>query len=139
MKILKHRILIVEDNKDTQFLLSRLLEFSNYESVIASNGKDALLKLLKMKKLPDLIMSDIGMPIMDGLEFFKEVSNSTKLSKIPFIFLTARSSPEDISYGRNLGVDDYITKPIGIENLILKIKRLIPIKHYGKNKICVSG
>jgi len=126
---LKDTILIVEDDKDIQLLLSCLLKYCKYKSVTASNGKEALVILQKMKELPGLIFSDISMPEMDGYEFYEVVSNSTKLSKIPFIFLTARSSPEDISYGMNLGVDDYITKPIDMETLILKIKKFIGIKH----------
>ena len=129
---MKDTILIVEDDKDIQSLLSCVLKFCRYKSVTASNGKEALMILRKMIKPPSLILSDISMPEMDGYEFYEVVSDSTKLSKIPFIFLTARSSLEDISYGMNLGVDDYITKPIDMETLILKIKKSIGIKHAGK-------
>lgn len=94
------------------------LEFNNYEVITAQNGVEALEILAGLERLPDIIISDIMMPEMDGYEFFKKVSENPDWNNIPFIFLTARSSSEDIRFGKLLGVDDYITKPFKEEDLL---------------------
>lgn len=67
--------------------------------------------LLRGDKLPDLIISDIAMPNMDGYEFFRNATRDPRLATIPFIFLSGKSSNEDVRYGKYLGADDYVTKP----------------------------
>ena len=119
---MKPLIFIVEDNADILFNLKLSLESNNFEVIPASNGKEALRILLGMKEVPDLILSDIMMPEMDGYELFKNVSNDDRLNEIPFIFLTAKASPKDIRFGKLLGVDDYLTKPINEKDLIAVIK-----------------
>jgi len=119
---LKPLIFIVEDNADIIFNLKLSLESNNFEVIPAGNGKEALKILSNMKKVPDLILSDIMMPEMDGYELFKNVSNDDRLNEIPFIFLTAKASPKDIRFGKLLGVDDYLTKPINEKDLIAVIK-----------------
>jgi len=119
---LKPLIFIVEDNKDIIFNLKLSLKSNNFQVESAVNGKEALSILSDMEKVPDLIISDIMMPEMDGYEFFKTVSNDNRLNEIPFIFLTAKASPEDIRFGKLLGVDDYLTKPINEKDLISVIK-----------------
>jgi len=94
------------------------LEFNNYDVIIAENGKVALDMLSRLEYLPDIIVSDIMMPEMDGYDLFKTVSENPKWNRIPFIFLTAKSSIEDIRFGKTLGVDDYITKPFNEEDLL---------------------
>ena len=119
---MKPLIFIVEDNADIIFNLKLSLESNNFEAIPASNGKEALRILSGMKEVPDLILSDIMMPEMDGYELFKNVSNDDRLNEIPFIFLTAKASPKDIRFGKLLGVDDYLTKPINEKDLIAVIK-----------------
>ncbi|MFX1419536.1 MAG: PleD family two-component system response regulator [Promethearchaeota archaeon] len=114
-------ILIVDDNEDILFHLKLLLEENDYVVETAVNGKDALLLLSEMKLDPDLIISDIMMPEMNGYEFFSSVSTHPQWNRIPFLFLTAKSTPEDIRLGKMLGVDDYITKPFNNEDLIASI------------------
>lgn len=103
------------------------LEFNQFKVITAENGKDALKLLLEISKIPNLIISDIMMPEMDGYEFFKKVSEDSKLCYIPFVFLTALDSPEDKRLGKLLGADDYLTKPIDVDDLLAtitgKIKR----------------
>ncbi|MFX1572118.1 MAG: PleD family two-component system response regulator [Promethearchaeota archaeon] len=111
-------ILIVDDNEDILFHLRFLLESNGYKVLTALNGKEALKIMSELEKLPDLIISDIMMPRMDGYEFFKALSNDPKSSRIPFLFLTAKSTPDDIRLGKMLGVDDYITKPFKKEDLM---------------------
>lgn len=119
--ILKPKILVVEDNKDLLFNLELILKSNNYEPILAKNGIEALNKLSSIKEVPDLIISDILMPKMNGYEFFKELSNNPIWNRIPFIFLTARADPKDIRLGKLLGADDYITKPFNEKDLLASI------------------
>ncbi len=114
-------MLVVEDNQDVLYNLKLTLEFNNYEVITAENGLDALETLSKLERLPDLIISDILMPKMDGYDFFKAVSENSLWASIVFIFLTARTSPKDVRFGKMLGVDDYIAKPFKEEDLLASI------------------
>ncbi|TXT65523.1 MAG: Signal transduction response regulator [Promethearchaeota archaeon] len=114
-------ILLVEDNDDIRFIMNKILEFHDYKVCHAKNGEDALKVLSEMEKSPDIIISDIMMPKMDGYDFFRAISNNSQYSHIPFIFLSALDSPEDIRLGKLLGVDDYLTKPIVEEDLLATI------------------
>ena len=118
---MKPIILIVEDNNDILLNIKLTLEFNDYEVISATNGKEGLRVLSKQKKLPEIIVSDIMMPEMDGYDFFQAVSDNPRWSEIPFLFLTARSSPEDIRFGKMLGVDDYLTKPFKEADLLATI------------------
>jgi len=115
---MKPLILLVEDNADLLYNLKLTLEFNQYEVASASDGINALDLLSGLKAVPNVIVSDIMMPNMDGYNFFKEVSKNPKWSQIPFIFLTARTSSEDVRFGKMLGVDDYIVKPFKEEDLL---------------------
>jgi len=97
------------------------LEDNNYAVKTAINGRDAIKLLSEIKSPPDVIISDIMMPGMNGYDFFETVSNTPQWNRIPFLFLTAKSTPEDIRLGKMLGVDDYITKPFRKEDLIASI------------------
>ena len=116
--IKKPLILIVDDNQDISFHLKLILEDNSYRVETAKNGLEALELLSNLTSPPDLIISDIMMPIMDGYEFFSKVSENLMWNLIPFIFLTAKTTPEDIRLGKMLGVDDYLTKPFMKEDLI---------------------
>jgi CheY-like chemotaxis protein len=116
------KILVVEDHSDLLYSEVLLLELNGFDAIGAENGLDALSKLEQMDQLPDLIISDILMPKMSGYDFYQTLSRNPKYSKIPFIFLTAKSSPEDVRFAKYLGVDDYITKPFKEEKLIELIK-----------------
>ncbi|MHA1986751.1 MAG: response regulator transcription factor [Promethearchaeota archaeon] len=114
-------LLIVDDNEDILFNLKILLEKKGFDVKTASNGENALNLLLSIEKLPEVIISDIMMPKMNGYEFFAAVSAKAQLNQIPFLFLTAKSTPEDIRLGKMLGVDDYITKPFNERDLIASV------------------
>lgn len=118
---MKPMILVVEDNTDLLFNIELILKSNKYHPLIAHNGKEALKLLTKLESPPDIIISDIMMPELDGYEFFKEVSSDPKWNSIPFVFLSAKSSPEDIRLGRLLGADDYITKPFDEKDLLAVI------------------
>jgi signal transduction histidine kinase len=103
-------ILFVEDNEDLRENAALVLGLEGYQVQLARDGREAL-DFLENGLKPDLIVSDIMMPRMDGYQFFEEVRKKPQFKIVPFIFLTARSSRQDISAGRYLGVDDYLVKP----------------------------
>ena len=115
---MKPIILVVEDNVDLLYNLNLLLESNNYKPITAKNGKEAIEILSTLGEIPDIIISDIMMPKMDGYEFFKVISNEPRWNRIPFLFLSARSTPKDIRFGKLLGVDDYLTKPFDEKDLL---------------------
>jgi CheY-like chemotaxis protein len=124
---MKPFILLVEDDPNILKYLKMTLEFNDCQVIIAENGNEGLKVLLELKDSPDLIISDIMMPQMNGYDFFDAVSNNPTYCHVPFIFLSALDSPEDVRFGKMLGVDDYLTKPINEEDFLAivfgKIKR----------------
>ena len=115
---MKPLILVVEDNLDVLYNLNLILESNNYKPITAKNGKEALEILSNLEEIPDIIISDIMMPEMDGYEFFRVISNDPRWNRIPFLFISARSTPENIRFGKSLGVDDYLTKPFDERDLL---------------------
>ena len=113
-------ILIVEDNDVMREGLEDMLTFEGFDSISAGDGKDALHKMERFT--PDLILADIAMPVMDGYEFYEAVRKQAEWITIPFIFLTARADRNDIIAGKNLGVEDYLVKPISREELFTSIR-----------------
>lgn len=113
-------ILVVEDDKGIQANLNILFKAEGYKVISAYNGLEALKKL--ESELPDLIISDIMMPYVDGIELYKKIKEEYNLQQTPFIFLTAKSDPVSIRQGLGLGADDYITKPFENEDVLQAIK-----------------
>ena len=113
-------ILVVEDNEHTRMLTeARLRKF--YNVVTAENGAEAL--DIFYERQIDLIVADIMMPVMDGYELVKNLRDNNE--EVPVLFLTAKSTFEDKRQGFELGIDDYVTKPIDYEELLLRIKALL--------------
>src|SRR5260221_4815421 len=98
-----------------------ILEFQDYTVLSAGNGVEALAVLRAQNTLPDLILSDIMMPVMNGYEFYDEIRKATRFAAIPFIFLTARGEKSDVRTGKSMGVDDYVIKPFIAEDLLVVI------------------
>jgi signal transduction histidine kinase/ligand-binding sensor domain-containing protein/DNA-binding response OmpR family regulator len=121
-KAAKPTLLLVEDNEDFRFYLKDNLK-SHYAILEASNGKDGL--SIVHDALPDLIVSDVMMPVMNGIEMCKFIKGDEKISHIPIILLTARITEEQKLEGFETGADDYITKPFNFEILQSRIKNLI--------------
>jgi two-component system, sensor histidine kinase and response regulator len=119
----KAKLLVVEDEHNLLLGIRDILELDDYSVVTASNGQQAL-DVLKSQKgsLPDLILSDIMMPYMDGIQFLKEVRKNEAWIKIPFIFLTAKGAKGDIQEGKLLGVDDYLVKPFDADDLLIAVE-----------------
>jgi putative two-component system response regulator len=110
------RILVVEDNPEMRQSVASALKLERYQVDQAENGQAALALLQRVT--PDLILSDINMPRMGGVEFYKALRQNPRWLLIPFIFLTAGDSPDEIRLGRSLGVEDYLTKPIESADLV---------------------
>jgi signal transduction histidine kinase/ligand-binding sensor domain-containing protein/CheY-like chemotaxis protein len=116
------RILVVEDNLDLQkFLYNEMSEI--YNVMLAQNGEEGL--LISKQNLPDLIISDVMMPEMDGLEFCKRIKEDELTSHIPVILLTAKTDSESQKEGFECGADDYITKPFNPDVLKLKVRNIL--------------
>src|SRR3972149_2883437 len=113
-------LLVVEDDPAMLVALRDILEGAGYTVLTAANGRVALDVL--GNEHPALILSDISMPIMDGIELFEAVRKSPHGAGVPFIFLTARGTREDIFAGKSLGADDYITKPITSQELLAAVQ-----------------
>ena len=121
----KDKILVVEDERDTRFILEKLLTKNNFEVITANNGQEAL-KLLETYT-PKVILADWTMPIMDGLQLCNHIKSSEKLKLIYYIILTARTSLRDRVTGLDVGADDFLMKPIENQELIARIKSGIRI------------
>ena len=118
----KPSVLIVEDNDDLRKFIKDNVG-SQYSVLEAENGKTGLDKALEL--IPDLIISDVKMPEMDGIELCKKIKTDEKTSHIPFILLTARSTLGNKLEGLETGADDYITKPFQISELQVRVNNLI--------------
>jgi len=116
----KPTILIVDDEPALLMGLAATIRRHGYNVITATNGRDGLQKA--KEALPDLILSDVMMPPPNGFELRKMMSLDSDLASIPFIFLTARSNPEDRVSGIREGADDYITKPFITEELLARIE-----------------
>ncbi|HEX2866772.1 MAG TPA: response regulator [Ignavibacteriales bacterium] len=113
-------VLVVEDSLSTLNNIVNLLKKSGYKVFSAENGIEAL--ELIGNNTPDLIISDIMMPAMDGFELFRRVNSDDKDDYIPFIFLTAKTELSDYREGMLAGADDYITKPFKARDLLLSVE-----------------
>ena len=116
----KETLLIVEDNDTLRDGLREMLGLEGFAVVTAANGNEALGRMSTIT--PDLILSDIAMPVMDGIEFFSAVRNRPEWVTIPFLFLTARGEKQDILRGKNLGAEDYLVKPLSRDELVTAVR-----------------
>lgn len=138
-----HRILVVEDETDVRENVEEILTNAGYLVETAATGIQAIAKMLK--SLPDLIISDIMMPELNGYELLEFVQESKNLSHIPFIFLSARTAAQHIRNGMTKGADDYLTKPFKVNELLeivrirlKKVERLNEKLHEIKENIALS-
>jgi len=129
---MKETILIVEDEKDIIKMLEYNLKKEGFKTLSARNGEDAL--DLAVRQHPDLVILDLMLPGMDGLEVCKNLKGDTKTASIPIIMLTAKSQESDKIVGLELGADDYMTKPFSPRELIARIKAVLR-RVKGKDKL----
>jgi two-component system sensor histidine kinase/response regulator len=132
-------ILIVEDNEDLRENATLVLALEGYNVSSACDGQEAIELLTSGSCRPDLIVSDIAMPRLDGYQFFRAVHEIPELRVVPFIFLTARGSARDIRFGKQLGVDDYLPKPFNADDFLVavenKLRRTQEIRDHAENEL----
>jgi DNA-binding response OmpR family regulator len=117
------KVLVVDDEPDAVELIKFNLKAAGYDVVSAADGEEALKKARLL--LPDLIVLDVMLPEVDGLEVCKILRRDSRVSAIPIIMLTAKAAEIDRVLGLELGADDYVTKPFSPRELVLRVKRLL--------------
>src|ERR1700758_5802890 len=116
MAEVRKKILCIEDDRETAGLIAEELVDRGYEVTVAHDGREGLAAILRM--MPDLVLSDISMPAMSGFELLERLTAlAPRFSKMPFVFLTALTDRDNELKGRQLGADDYVTKPIDFDML----------------------
>ena len=124
----KDKILLVEDDSTLSFIIQDALKREGFEVATASNGNAGLKTFQEFQ--PDIVIADVMMPTMDGFEMVRQIR--VKAPSVPVLFLTARTSLEDVVKGFELGANDYIRKPFQILELVVRIKALL--KRFTGNK-----
>lgn len=117
----KIKVLLVEDEMTLAMIIKDTLGSKGFDVSIAHNGEEGLSMMPLVK--PDVIVSDIMMPVMDGFEMVRRIRRTNK--RIPVLFLTARSAVEDVVEGFEQGGNDYLRKPFGIDELMVRIRSLV--------------
>ncbi len=128
-----NKILIIEDTDDVRHNIQEILDLENFTTIVAENGQIGV--ELAMKEYPNLIISDISMPKMDGYQVLATLRNHPETAITPFIFLTAQSIHQDRRQGMELGANDYLTKPFTCDELLNAVRTQlerseIVMKHY---------
>jgi len=117
------RILLIEDNELNRDMLTRRLERSGYQVVYAENGAEGVAKAVS--DLPDLILMDMSLPVLDGWEATRQLRLHPATRTIPIVGLSAHAMPDDRTRALDAGCDDYDTKPVAFARLQLKILRCL--------------
>jgi two-component system alkaline phosphatase synthesis response regulator PhoP len=117
------RILIIEDDKDIVELVRYNLEKEGFQVSAAGDGMNGLAQVKKSP--PDLLLLDLMLPRLSGLEICKEIRREAALNRLPILMLTARGEETDRVVGLELGADDYVTKPFSPRELVARIKALL--------------
>lgn len=128
-----HKILIIEDTEDVRQNIQEILELENFKTIVAENGRIGV--DLAMKEYPDLIISDISMPEMNGYQVLATLRKHPETAMTPLIFLTAQSIHQDRRQGMELGANDYLTKPFTGDELLNAVRTQLErsevvMKHY---------
>jgi two-component system, chemotaxis family, response regulator PixH len=117
---MKKRVLIVEDTPSEREMIRHYLTESGYEVVSAENGKEALVKIAE--QMPDVVLTDLVMPDMSGLELCRSLKKSSQTEKIPVIACTTKDQELDKLWGMKQGIDLYLTKPFTKEDIVRAVK-----------------
>jgi two-component system, OmpR family, alkaline phosphatase synthesis response regulator PhoP len=117
------KILVVDDEEHIQELIKFNLEKNSYKVITADNGKDAF--EIAKEQQPDLVLLDLMLPGMDGLEVCKAIRRENSIASMPIIMITARGEELDKILGLELGADDYITKPFSVRELLARVKAIL--------------
>ncbi|MBF8279476.1 MAG: hypothetical protein HW385_908, partial [candidate division NC10 bacterium] len=119
---MKHRILVVEDSLPLAERIRQVLEGAGYRVDLAADGREGLLRV--QSELPDLIISDLTMPEMDGYAFCQAIKSAELTKRIPFVLLDERNKPEDILWALERGADNFITKPFEDDVILERVRRI---------------
>jgi two-component system OmpR family response regulator len=122
-------ILVVDDEAGVRELLGDALRIAGFETATAQDGMSALTAIRNQK--PDLLIIDINMPLMDGFEFIERIRGNG--DNTPALMLSARGDRADVTRGLTLGADDYVTKPFGLEELVLRVKAILRRSQFSEN------
>ena len=123
---MKSKILIVEDTAAVREEISDILMMEGFDVFEAKNGLDGLSQIKNIN--PNLILTDIVMPEMNGFELYEAIQKDTGINKIPVIFLSAKADKNAVERAKKMGSGDYIIKPVSPDKLINKIKKRINIE-----------
>src|SRR6266849_2128132 len=118
----KQRILIIEDERALTDVLTYNLQREGYETIVAHDGQEGLRKAQTL--LPDLILLDLMLPVLNGLEVCRQLRAGQSTRHIPILMLTAKAEETDQVVGFSMGADDYVTKPFSVKVLVQRIKAL---------------
>lgn len=119
----RKRVLVADDEADVLMLVSMNLQRAGFEVLRASDGREAL--DFARRELPDLVVLDLMMPEMDGLEVARQLKQSPLTAQIPVVMLTARADEVDRIVGLELGADDYVTKPFSPREIVLRVQAIL--------------
>ena len=120
---MKRKILIVDDDPPIVKLLKFTLEEAGYETAVAYDGDEAMKKVGDEK--PDLVLLDIMLPTKDGYSVLEDLRGSSDFKILPIVIISARVREVDISYGLELGANDYFTKPLELDKLVKRVEELL--------------
>jgi CheY-like chemotaxis protein len=116
MKASMALILLVEDNADMLMMLTQVLKWGGYDVMAGRSGQEGLDLLGQARRLPDLIISDLSMPDMNGLEFLDTVRNNPSWSHVPFVIMSAHSASDEANDALARGADDFLVKPFNLDD-----------------------
>jgi DNA-binding NarL/FixJ family response regulator len=137
----KLKVLLVEDEQILRENIAQFLELKKFKVTQAKNGLEA--DFLLKRANPDIIICDVSMPFMNGIQLLKQIRNNDQYNHVPFIFLTARAEKEDLRSGMLSGADDYIIKPFTFDELFnsiqKRIERLSQIKNNSHFNNTIEG
>jgi CheY-like chemotaxis protein len=120
------KVLVVDDNPVSRELIREVLEGPQQRILEAEDGEEALEKVLQEE--PDLVLLDIQLPLLDGYEVLRRIRGNPRFARLPVIALTAFAMPEDSAKALALGFDGYVTKPIDVTSLRLRIRNLLRVQ-----------
>ena len=130
-------VLVVEDDVDIAELVAFNMERQGWECVLVHHGTEGWEKIQQTR--PDLVILDVMLPGMDGMQIFREMKQNEMTRGVPVIFLTARGELDDRLEGLSLGADDYVTKPFSPKELVLRVRNVLARANAGAAQLVVRG
>lgn len=131
------KVLVVEDDVDIAELVAFNLERQGWECSLVQHGAEGWEQIQKLR--PDLVILDVMLPGMDGMQIFQQMKDQEMTRAIPVIFLTARGALDDRLEGLSLGADDYVTKPFSPRELVLRVRNVLARANAGAAQLVVRG